>query len=243
MINPINSISFKQLNNENTKAKKQGISNGQSFEFSDYKTAQAILARNNITFRNTLKTDNNVEIILSDTIKQPQINIELNLEKDFDMPKGLFAIYAFAMNDQMYEEINKLPQLSEKGSYIRPASRKLHIECPNNEFSNTLKLANNYFLNSKIDIKHFNNAKDLAPTALFLYKKTGDYNEQFFDIPVEMTENEYCEIIKNISYEDLENYNKNFLKNANTNIQIFMNKKDFENNKEILEKYKLIYKN
>ena len=72
---------------------------------------------------------------------------------------------------------------------------------------------------------------------LFLSRKTNEYQDEMFDIPLNMSEEEYESLLASISYKDLIEYNNNLSKNSQLKIEISMNKEYYEHNSEILMKY------
>ena len=89
----------------------------------------------------------------------------------------------------------------------------------------------------KIDEKHINTAKKLAPVLLFLSRKTNEYQDEMFDIPLSMSEKEYESLLASISYKDLIEYNDNLLKNSQLKMEISMNKEYYKHHSDILTKY------
>ena len=93
------------------------------------------------------------------------------------------------------------------------------------------------FINNNITPKHLENAKKIASTGLFLSRRTGDFKYEFDDIPEDMPEEEYEKMIEKITMEDLKTFNNNFISNSDVEVNITLNKKDYEKYKDNIVKY------
>lgn len=187
------------------------------------------------SFRN-IKTSN-VEISLVDEQNDPEVTVELNINnKRFSVKQGLYPIYKMALHDQMTEELKENPELKEKSGQICINSKKISLTCPQEQLNETLKMIKDKFINVKIDPKHLDDAKKLAPVALFLNRKTGEYEGDFDDIPQGMSEEEYVSLISGISQEDINKYNKDILNNSSIKVKLSVNRNFYNKNKdEILQ--------
>ena len=176
-----------------------------------------------------------IRLMLTDKKIDPHFSIEISNSKPQPHKPGVFSIYKMALHDQIFEELQNNPELKEKGSYITPNSRKINIDCPQKDLIKTLKTVNEKFVKLQIDEKYFNEAKQLAPAAYFLYLKTNYEPEDYQDLPNNMSVEEYEKLINNLIYDDMIHYNEELLNNSNIRIELKINK-DFynQNEKEIL---------
>ena len=124
-------------------------------------------------------------------------------------------------------------------SYLscRPNSKKINFTSNQNEFIKSVKMLDDSFFQTKIDEKHIDTAKKLAPVALFLSRKTGEYQEELFDIPKDMNEEQYEKIIQTISQKDLAEYSNDLFKNSQLKVDIYMNKEYYNQNSHVLLGY------
>ena len=110
MIKPIN-ISTNPVLYQNRSAKETGVNiTTPGVELSNYKTGQAILVRNNISFYSQpfiKKITPCCTLILTDEPCNPTVQINMPCDKKFKIKQGLFLIYSMALNDQIYEQNQK----------------------------------------------------------------------------------------------------------------------------------------
>ena len=211
-----------------------------SFELSGYKTGQAILARNNISFYSQpfiKKITPCCTLILTDEPCNPTVQINMMCDKNFKIKQGLFLIYSMALNDQIYEQNQRNGGVITSYLSCRPNSKKIDFTSNQDEFIKSVKMLNDCFFKTKIDEKHIDTAKKLAPVALFLSRKTDEYQEELFDIPKDMTEEQYEKLIQTISQKDLAEYSNDLFKNSQLKVNIYMNKEYYNQNSHVLLGY------
>jgi hypothetical protein len=235
----INPISFTNSNNNYVKYNQdryRSKSIQQRNGLSDYKTGQAILAKNCVVFKQKLHPlSYTYNIDATDENIRPNFSIEITSVNKFPVKPGLPAIFLFALNDQISEEqqIKKIPYLkSEQTLYKRSAN----IESNISDIERNLNIIN-ILINSNIDKKHINSAKKIASTGLFVNRKTGEFSEEYQDIPKNLSEDEYEKIINKISMSDINKFNEDFINNSNVKINIKLNKKDYERMKDNIKFY------
>lgn len=78
-------------------------------------------------------------------------------------------------------------------------------------------MINEQFVSPKIQKRYIDNALNLAPIGYRLYNLKVDTGFDYSDIPANTTQEEYEKLIKDISFNDVQEYSDNILK-----IQIFM---------------------
>ncbi len=211
-----------------------------TLELSGYQAGRAMLAQNNVSFSpqpTIIKLTPCCVLTLLDEPCEPSMQIEINAKELFPIKQGLFLIYSMALNDQIYEQNQENGQVIKSYLSCRPYSKNIDFASSQNGFLTSVKTLNDCFFENKIDNKHIETAKKLAPVAFFLSHKTDGYQEEFFDIPKNMTEEQYENLIKNISNQDLIEYNNNLLKNSQVKINLRMNKIFYKQNSEILLNY------
>ena len=141
-----------------------------------------------------------------------------------------------ALNDQIFEELEKNPNIKDNGSYIHTNSRFLNIKCPQKDLPQTIKMVKDKFINFKLDKKHFEEAKSLAPILYELDRTAGYYSTEFSDIPKEMSVKEYTQLIDKISYNDLLEYNNSLINNSEKILELKINKDFYNERKQEIDK-------
>lgn len=212
----------------------------ESISLSDSTVGRAILAQRNISFKKveTVKNVNknmSLELNLTDEKIQPKISMEIKPNGNIPTKQGLGAIYSFALEDQINNNMDAVGKVNLLALEVTPNGRKISLSCDNNNFSNTILALRSSFMNAEISEEFVNNAKQIASTALFLSRRTGDYKEYFKDIPANMPEEVYEKMISEIGYEDIQKHNDLLINNSNVSISLTMNKDDYQNNKHIFE--------
>ena len=132
-------------------------------------------------------------------------------------------------------ELNKNPDIKDRGSYIRPDGRCLDIRCSQEDLIPTLRLIKSKFIDAEIDPKHLEEAKMLAPIGLSLDRKINESPGIYYDLPTEISEEDYEKYAKTFTMEDLDKYNKEVLKNTDKELCLYSNRKFYEENKEEIE--------
>ena len=249
MINPIN-ISTNPIYYSKMPAKQTlGVNTtAPSLELSDYKTGQAIWARNNISFRN-LSTpievtdkynkkvegkdhldlpnvhvyeypDTNLKVIVDKTnlIKRSQLNFSIINTDITTNPLYDRLIYQLLKN--VIEKINPKVVLTGDGGQL-----SYHTTLENDNIPQI-----NYFLFNA----HYNE-EDLkkAKKDTISYFNSQEYKERNINLkylyPKEdlYDTKDFEELLDTISLENLKEYHKNFLKNSCVTVSAIMNNKDF----------------
>lgn len=201
------------------------------FSLSDYGISR-VYAQTMPNFKSSLINNTSFELILTNEQKDPRIRFEIIKNEDFETKKGIFPIYQMALNDQMFEEMSNNPDITDNGSHILTNSRKLDIRCPQEELVNVLAMIQRKFINLDIKQKHFEDAKLLSPIAYELDRAAGYYSTEFSDVPKDMTTKDYTEIVDQISYQDMLDYNNELMKKSNKHVQLFINKDFYNGHKE-----------
>ena len=244
MINPVsfNIVNEQYINKQNSQngVLKPSFADTNNVKLSNYEVGQAILNRNNISFlsqSSILKINPYCTLVLTDKQCNPTMHIEMVSHKNIPIKQGLFAIYSMALNDQIYEQNKNIDGVVTSHLICKPNRKKFDFEVSQDNFLYSAKMINDFFFKTKINEKHINTAKKLAPVVLFLSRKTNEYQDEMFDIPLSMSEEEYESLLASISYKDLVEYNNNLLKNSQLKIEISMNKEYYKHNSDILTKY------
>lgn len=186
-------------------------------------------------FKSVTASSTNFDLILTDEEREPRIKLQISANKDIPVKQGLYPIYSMSLNDQMVEELNKNPDLCKKDAYIRPEGRKLDIRCSQEDLIPTLRMIKDRFIDVNINDEHLNEVKQLAPVAFVLDRKAKHNSPEYSDIPAEASEEQYIELVDNISKEDLKDYNHDILKNSDKEVQLFVNKEFYLANKDEIE--------
>lgn len=242
LINPINITQNSQLRKTSFQHKALKIENNieKTYELSGYQTGRAIFARNSVSFSSQpeiMQLTPYCVLTLVDEPCEPSMQIEINAKEKFPIKQGLFLIYSMALNDQIYEQNQKNGQIIKSYLSCKPYSKNIDFASSQKDFLTSVKTLNDCFFKTEIDNKHIETAKKLAPVALFLSRKTDGYQEELFDIPKHMTEEQYENLIQNISNQDLVEYNNHLLKNSQIKMNLRINKEFYKQNSEMLLDY------
>ena len=259
MTNPINisTNSIYYTNKQAKETKPAGISTP-NFELSDYKTGQAILARNNISFRNlavpievTDKYNKKVEgkdhldlpnvhiYEYPDTNLQIFVNADENIINNSDsiLDKPKFAVVIentdYKKHNLVFDSLIKFI-MQERLPQINSESFIIsyHSDCNNGL---EIQKFNKIITDSNFSKVELNNAKEQLKN----YLKSDEYKNntgQFLYKKDELkTKNEILDEIDNIKPEDLKMYYKNYLRHSNIKAFVTISKDYFDKNKtEIL---------
>jgi len=242
LINPINKVNNNQIHP--LQSFKQGdVSNfgaDKNLELSGYEAGRAILAQRNILFTSQpliKKVNSCCTLTLTDESCAPKIHIGIESDKNTPIKQGLFLLNSMALNDQIYEKNQENGQVITSRFSCKPYSKNIDFVGSQSTFLQSLEMLDDCLFRHKIDSKHLDTAKKLAPVALFLSRRTDEYKDELFDIPQNMTEKQYEKLIETISLDDLSEYNDNILKNSHIEINVCLNKNFYNQNSEILLKY------
>ena len=255
MINPINvSTNPTYYNKMPAKQAQGGNTTNPSFELSDYKTGQAILARNNISFRNLATpievTDKynkkiegkehldlpNVHIYeYPDTNLQVFVNADKNIinnsDSILDKPK-----YAVLIENTDYKKHNlvfdSLVKFIMQGRLPQINSESFIISyC--SDYNNGLEIQkfNKIITDSNFSKVELNNAKEQLKKYLNSDEYKNNVGQFLYRKDDLKTKNEILAEINNIKLEDLKMYYKNYLKHSNIKAFITISKDYFDKNK------------
>ena len=260
MINPINvSTNPTYYNKMPAKQAQGGNTTNPSFELSDYKTGQAILARNNIAFRNLATpievTDKyNKKIEGKDHLDLPNVHIyeypDTNLQVFVNADKNIInnsdAIldkpkYAVLIENTDYKKHNlvfdSLVKFIMQGRLPQINSESFIISyC--SDYNNGLEIQkfNKIITDSNFSKVELNNAKEQLKKYLNSDEYKNNVGQFLYRKDDLKTKNEILAEINNIKLEDLKMYYKNYLKHSNIKAFITISKDYFDKNKtEILK--------
>lgn len=240
LVQPINISQIKRNIQSFDRFENCQPSSDKKLELSGYQAGRAMLARNNVSFSSQsaiMKLTPCCVLTLVDEPCEPSMQIEVNAKEIFPIKQGLFLIYSMALNDQIYERNQENGQVIKSYLSCKPYSKNIDFASSQNGFLTSVKTINDCFFENKIDNKHIETAKKLAPVAFFLSHKTDGYQEELSDIPKNMTEEQYENLVKSISNQDLIEYNDNLLKNSQVKISLRLNKTFYKQNSGILLNY------
>ena len=174
---------------------------------------------------------NDIDLILTDEPSLPRVSVQILKNDDFQAKTGLCAVYEIALHDQLHDLLRRNPEIKDKGSCIKDYKRKFDISCDEKDFIKTLDMINEQFVTPKIQKRYIDNALHLAPIGYTLHNLKIDADFDYTDVPANTTQEEYEQLIKEISYEDVQEYSDNVLKNSDIRIAISANR-DFYNKHE-----------
>lgn len=257
MINPVN---FKIVNNNLNKQNLHNETANKSFtynniELSNYKVGQAILNRNNISFRNLATpieiTDKyNKKIEGKDHLDLPNIHVYeypdtnlkvlINLSSKLDYPLAHMEIYP---NDDNYNPINaklielmlnnRFKQKHDESNYTISNEENLSITlCNNKDVINNVYNMNKLTFSSDFTEEELTNAK----RALLKYFDSELYKSKNIDLDYLygnklLSKDDFTQKVNQISFSDINKYQKEYLQNSSATLCLFIQEQDFENNK------------
>ena len=259
MINSVN------LNNVNSKFYSKPISNQKQGEetekrnvgLSGYEASQAILNRNNITFRNLATpievTDKyNKKIEGKDHLDLPNVHVYeypdtnlkvlVNLSSKLDYPLACMEIYPNP-NDINYNPINaklielmlndRFKQEQEESNYIISNEGILNLTLyDNNDVINNIYEMNKLVFCSDFSEEELINAKK----ALLKYFNSEQYKSKNIDLDYLygnklLSKDNFTQRVDQVSLDEINKYQKECLQNSSATLHLFMQEHDFENNK------------
>lgn len=174
---------------------------------------------------------NDIDLILTDKPSVPRVSVQMLKNDDFQAKPGLCTVYEIALHDQLHDLLRRNPEIKDKGSCIKDYKRKFDINCDEKDFVKTLDMINEQFVSPKIQKRYIDNALHLAPVGYALYTRNIDTDFDYTDVPANTTQEEYEKFINEISYEDVQEYSDNVLKNSDIRIALSANR-DFYNKHE-----------
>ena len=179
---------------------------------------------------------NDIDLILTDKPSVPRVSVQMLKNDDFQAKPGLCTVYEIALQDQLHDLLRRNPEIKDKGSCIKGYKRKFDISCDEKNFVKTLDIINEQFVSPKIQKRYIDNALHLAPIGYTLHNLKIDADFDYTDVPANTTQEEYEKLIKEISYEDVQEYNNNVLKNSDINIVISANRDFYNKNEQEIQK-------
>lgn len=174
---------------------------------------------------------NDIDLILTDKPSVPRVSVQMLKNDDFQAQPGLCTVYEIALHDQLHDLLHRNPEIKDNGSCIKDYKRKFDINCDEKDFIKTLNMINKQFVSPKIQKRYIDNALHLAPIGYTLHNLKIDADFDYTDVPANTTQEEYEKFINEISYEDVQEYSDNVLKNSDIRIAISANR-DFYNKHE-----------
>ena len=174
---------------------------------------------------------NDIDLILTDKPSVPRVSVQMLKNDDFQAKPGLCTVYEIALHDQLHDLLRRNPEIKDNGSCIKDYKRKFNINCDEKDFVKTLDMIHEQFVSPKIQKRYIDNALHLAPVGYALYTRNIDTDFDYTDVPANTTQEEYEKFINEISYEDVQEYSDNVLKNSDIRIAISANR-DFYNKHE-----------
>ena len=254
MINPIN-ISTNPIYYSKMPAKQtQGVNTtNPSLELSDYKTGQAILARNNISFRN-LSTpievtdkynkkiedkdhldlpnvhiyeypDTNLTLVLNlaDKIKNPIVSMTLNNQKQSEYNPIMSNLLKIIINKRFLQTFGTDTYYENEGNVIS------YFQLNNQDAVKNISQLNKIIFNTK-----FNKIElEMAKKDLIKYINSDEYNNANIDIKYLYkssdlkSNNELTKEINSVTLYSIQNYQDNCLKNSEGTAQVIISKNSF----------------
>lgn len=174
---------------------------------------------------------NDIDLILTDKPSVPRVSVQMLKNDDFQAKPGLCTVYEIALHDQLHDLLRRNPEIKDNGSCIKDYKRKFDINCDEKDFVKTLDMINEQFVSPKIQKRYIDNALHLAPIGYTLHNLKIDADFDYTDVPANTTQEEYEKFINEISYDDVQEYSDNVLKNSDIRIAISANR-DFYNKHE-----------
>lgn len=174
---------------------------------------------------------NDIDLILTDKPSVPRVSVQMLKNDDFQAKPGLCTVYEIALHDQLHDLLRRNPEIKDNGSCIKDYKRKFDINCDEKDFVKTLDMINEQFVSPKIQKRYIDNALHLAPVGYALYTRNIDTDFDYSDVPNNTTEEKYENLMKDISFDDVQEYSDNVLKNSDIRIAISANR-DFYNKHE-----------
>ena len=238
MLNPLsinlfcsqdNTYKTMQLNRNNI----QATNSLQDFS-REYSVASKTYACTNPNFK--AKQLNDIDLVLTDEPSLPRVSVQILKNDDFQAKTGLCTVYEIALHDQLHDLLRRNPEIKDKGSCIKGYKRKFDISCDEKNFVKTLDIINEQFVSPKIQKRYIDNALHLAPIGYTLHNLKIDADFDYTDVPANTTQEEYEKLIKEISYEDVQEYNNNVLKNSDINIVLSANRDFYNKNEQEIQK-------
>lgn len=259
MINPVNTITTKYNKIEYKKEDSTNQEPSQNtFELADYKTGQAILARNNISFKSSAepvevthlynkKTEGKDHLDLPNVhvYEFPDTNLQvfLNADNNIELDSQKISIFICNNNEKNYNFIKTKLLYFIMKSKIKDKIENFEFEGSNFGFTyhsisnnsplETIPTVNNILTNLKFN----NDDLELAKITLIEYLKSLDYKKSIrisqviYESNELKTNDEITNEIEQITTDNLNDYYKKYKEDASIQLFLTMSKDRFENNK------------
>ena len=91
------------------------------------------------------------------------------------------------------------------------------------------------FVAPKIQKRYIDNALNLAPIGYRLYNLKVDTGFDYSDTPANTTQEEYEKLIKDISFNDVQEYSDNILKNSDIHVALSANREFYNKHEEEIQ--------
>ena len=183
---------------------------------------------------------NNINLLLTDAQTTPRISVQVLKNNNFDAKPGLCTVYEIALHDQLHDFIERNPDIHDNGSCVKDYKRKLDISCSEQDFTRILKMINEQLISPKIQKRYIDNALNIAPIGYKLYNLKIDTGFDYSDVLDDTTQEEYENMIKDISFNDVQEYSDNILKNSDIHIVLSANRDFYNKHKDEIQ---LVMKN
>ncbi len=261
MINPIN-ISTNQIyyTNKQVKETKPANVSAPNFELSDYKTGQAILARNNISFRNLAApievTDKyNKKVEGKDHLDLPNVHIYeypdtnlkvfINLINTAEAPQ--YTLSTHIETNENYNTIkqalinkilfSKFKQKNLEKFYLNTPPYTSQSQLVSTGMDYPLKINNIPEFNKILTSNNFSNKElDVAKKDLINYLNSDNYRQDNY-LALELydentsSKKDIIKDIDKITIDDLKDYHTKILQNSNIQATLTIDKSYFDTNK------------
>lgn len=178
---------------------------------------------------------NDINLILTDEPVLPRISVQILKNNNFQAKSGLCTVYEIAFHDQMHDWLQRNPEIKDNGSCVKDYKRKFDIYCTEKDFIKTLDMINKQFVAPKIQKRYIDNALNLAPIGYRLYNLKVDTGFDYSDTPANTTQEEYEKLIKDISFNDVQEYSDNILKNSDIHVALSANREFYNKHEEEIQ--------
>ena len=264
-MNPVsfNVVNNQYLNKKTQKGEKLNNSLPQTSELSNYEVGQAILNRNNISFRNLTtpieitdkynkKTEGKDHLDLPNihVYEYPDTNLQVFVNADDNIKTsgkdGLETQkYSIIIENNSYEKHDLLKEkllsflLNKNSTDVISSSFCLSIfNSEDTDFSNNIQKINQEFFAKKFNKKDLEDAKN----ELKVFLKSPEYIEQnryakkLYNNNDLKSDEEIEREIEDITVDDIQKYYEEFFKDSSVKVFLTTSKEYFEQNKDVILK-------
>ena len=265
MINPVsfNIVNNQYLNKQTQKGEILNNSLPQTNELSNYDVGQAILNRNNISFRNLAtpievtdkynkKTEGKDHLDLPnihvyeypDTNLQVYVNADDKIEtignSELEIPK-----YSILIENNSYEKHDLLKEkllcflLNKNSTNVIGSSFCLSIfNLEDTDFSNNIQKINQELFAKKFNKKDLEDAKNELKVFLKSpeYIERNRYTQKLYNNDDLKSDEEIKREIEDVTVDDMQKYYEEYFKNSSVKVFLTISKEYFEQNKDVILK-------